>query len=118
MEGYVAPPKRGRGRPPGSKNKSTAKSQAKVKAKAEAIGEGIAIADKGRDALMAEIAELTRRSEAITQRLAEIAEQVRMSTAVEFMGQPKKSTMEVYRYSSIMTHFTQWRMMELCTPVR
>ena len=96
MEDYVAPPKRGRGRPPGSKNKSTAKSQSKVKAKAEAIGEGIAIADKGRDALMAEIAELTRRSEAITERLAEIAEQVRVSTAVEFMGQPKKSTVVVY----------------------
>jgi len=56
MEGYVAPPKRGRGRPKGVKNKAKApskpsempskKSQAAIKAKSEDIGEGIAIADK------------------------------------------------------------------------
>jgi hypothetical protein len=56
MEGYVAPPKRGRGRPKGAKNKVKAsakpsrmpskKSQAAIKAKSEDIGEGIAIADK------------------------------------------------------------------------
>lgn len=56
MEGYVAPPKRGRGRPKGAKNKVKAsakpsrmpskRSQAAIKAKSEDIGEGIAIADK------------------------------------------------------------------------
>jgi len=55
MEGYVAPPKRGRGRPKGAKNKVKAsakpsrmpskKSQAAIKAKSEDIGEGIAIGD-------------------------------------------------------------------------
>ena len=56
MEGYVAPPKRGRGRPKGAKNKVKAsvkpsrkpsrKSRAAIKAKSEDIGEGIAIADE------------------------------------------------------------------------
>ena len=56
MEGYVAPPKRGRGRPKGAKNKVKAsakpsrmpskKSQAAIEAKSEDIGEGIAIADR------------------------------------------------------------------------
>jgi len=55
MEGYVAPPKRGRGRPKGAKNKVKAsakpsrmpskRAQAAIKAKSEDIGEGIAIAD-------------------------------------------------------------------------